>query len=68
MAKWETPTADMQARFDAMIDAQRWRIFPQADAALIEGRRAPLDGWVCFSLRARTTNDVILLAYQALRM
>lgn len=44
LAKWETPAADMQARFDAVIDAQLADASTtQADAALIETARPTLD-------------------------
>ncbi|MFQ8831642.1 MAG: hypothetical protein ACLR7U_01230 [Ruthenibacterium lactatiformans] len=36
---WETPAAGMQARFDAVIDAQLADATTQADAALIEAAR-----------------------------
>ena len=65
LAKWETPAADMQARFDAVIDAQLADASTtQADAALIEAARPTLDeSWVCFSLQSEDDpNDVILLA------
>ena len=68
LAKWETPAADMQARFDAVIDAQLADASTtQADAALIEAARPTLDeSWVCFSLQSEDDpNDVILLAYQS---
>ena len=68
LAKWETPAADMQARFDAVIDAQLADASTtQADAALIETARPTLDeSWVCFSLQSEDDpNDVILLAYQS---
>lgn len=68
LAKWETPAADMQARFDAVIDVQLADASTtQADAALIEAARPTLDeSWVCFSLQSEDDpNDVILLAYQS---
>ena len=68
LAKWETPAADMQARFDAVIDAQLADASTtQADAALIEAARPTLDeSWVCFSLQSEDDpNEVILLAYQS---
>ena len=66
LAKWETPAADMQARFDAVIDAQLADASTtQADAALIEERRPPLDELGVFLAPERgRPNDVILLAYQ----
>ena len=65
---YEKDVADMQARFDAVIDAQLADASTtQADAALIEAARPTLDeSWVCFSLQSEDDpNDVILLAYQS---
>lgn len=67
LAKWQAPTADTQAQFDAVIDAQLADAGTSPeDAALIESARPVLDEtWVCFSVQSTDDpNDVILLAYQ----
>ncbi|MEI3013623.1 MAG: hypothetical protein V8T36_02040 [Ruthenibacterium lactatiformans] len=57
----------MQARFDAVIDAQLADASTtQADAALIEAARPTLDeSWVVSLQSEDDPNDVILLAYQS---
>lgn len=68
LARWEAAGSDLQARFDAVLDAQLAdpATTPE-DAALITENRPTLgEGWVWFSITAdEDERDMILLAYHA---
>lgn len=65
LAKWTPPDADLQARFDALIDAfLEDGAAPEEAAWLREARPALGEEWICFSLQSEAdARDVILLAY-----
>lgn len=73
LAKWTPPDADMQARFDELIDAfletaENTENAPApGESAWLRDARPALDaGWVCFSLQSEAdARDVILLAYHS---